>query len=802
MSKKKILLVGGSTAGHILPLLDIASEFDSSKFEFLYLGVNSAIEDRLLGKVSILRKKIICGKFRRDYSALSVLRNFLDLFSTVVGIIQSINILIFFRPDIIFSKSSYVAVPVTLAAKILSVPIVVHESDITPGLATRFCAKYAHAIFTAFPANMFTLSIRRKAIYTGLPIRKGFGHGDTSKGEFILITGGSQGAIEINNRMMAIIPDLLKKHNIVHLTGELDYERVMAQKDSLPSELKAKYIVKAFEENMPDLMKKAKLIISRSGATTIFEIASLNKSALFFPITSGVASHQVDNALFLKELQMAEVVLPIDSSREILTKINNLLRQGEKNEINNIYFKNSASYIAKLLSGYIEYYSLKKLKNVFMIGSGGISMRGIANILTKMGITVKGSDLKTGGHDPKNINLSYDLVVYSSAADKNSPARDEHLKAEKLKIKKIKRSEMIGLLMKGYRGISISGMHGKTSVSMLIARLLESSLLDPSYLIGSPSSQNNQSSRLGSGIDFVSEACEYDGSFLDFSTKIAVITNIEEEHLDYFKGGLPRIINEFSKFVSGIQPGGALIYCNDDKNVRKVINNTKDYLIDNRIALISYGFSKDSDVVLSSYKVENGLASFSINGVEFKTQKIGEFFALNSAAMYATGRHLGIEERDAVDTVLNFKGAARRSEFVGEKNGVKVYDDYAHHPTEIRVTLQALHEKFPQKRKFVIFEPHQQKRFNDFFSDFSKVLSESKIDVIAVLPVYRVPGRDEPVVKSVSDLVKRVNSSRIIELKDYREAADFIEENLKNGDILLTMGATDIYKVGRDYLKS
>jgi UDP-N-acetylmuramate--alanine ligase len=337
---------------------------------------------------------------------------------------------------------------------------------------------------------------------------------------------------------------------------------------------------------------------------------------------------------------------------------------------------------------------------------------------------------------------------------------------------------------------------------MLIVRLLESSGFDPSYLIGSPSSESNRSNKLGSGIDFVSEACEYDGSFLDFSTKIAIITNIEEEHLDYFTRGLPQIIDEFSKFVAGIQPGGALIYCKDDKNVGKVLTNAKDYLIENRISLISYGFSRESDILVSNYKVENGFSTFKLNEVEFKSEKIGEFFALNCAAMYAFSKYLGIGAQKSIETVFDFKGAARRNEFLGEKDGVKVYDDYAHHPTEIRVTLQALNEKFPKNRKFVIFEPHQQKRFNDFYEDFYKVFSDNNIDVIALLPVYEVPGRDEKAVKSVSDLIQKTNSKKIIGLSDYREAANFLEENLKNGDILLTMGATDIYKVGQDYLKS
>jgi UDP-N-acetylmuramate--alanine ligase len=765
------------------------------------LGSNSSIEDKLIKPSGLEHTKIQCGKFRRDYSISSIAKNIIGVFLTAIGFFQSLGAIIDFHPDLIFSKSSYLAVPVSLAARVLKIPFVIHESDVVPGLATRLCSRYAHAVLTAFPVGIFPLPIKKKAIYTGLPIRKEFNR-DSLSDDYILITGGSQGSLEINHRFEEVIPELSKRHRIIHLTGENDFKRMKMVREKLDKSIQDKYEIKAYASNMPELMKKAKLVISRSGATTIFEISALGKKAIFIPITSGVAAHQIENALLLKNLNIAELILPEDGPSQILKKINALIDEKTSPAIRGIYFDKSSSYIAKLLNEFIDFYSFKKIKNVFLIGAGGVSMKGIANLLTQMGMRVKGSDLKTGGHDPKNINLSYDLVVYSSAADKDSEARGEHERAEQLKIDKIRRSELIGILMKGYRGISVSGMHGKTSVSMLIARLLENAGFDPSYLIGAPSSEANRSSNLGIGIDFVSEACEYDGSFLDFTTKIAILTNIEEEHLDYFKKGLKQIIDTFSKFLLTIEPGGLLIYSADDENIKKVIKLSRSALIAKNINLISYGFSSESDLKITDYKVEKGLSTFSINGFEFRSEKIGEFFALNSAAMYALSKYLGINDGIASQTVSQYRGAARRFEYIGENKGVRVYDDYGHHPTEVKVTLQALSEKFPTKRKFVIFEPHQQKRFNDFFEDFYKVFAESKIDVIGILPVYKVPGRDVKEERSVEDLVKKINSPKVISLDDYEQALNFLEENLKNGDILITMGATDIYKVARDYLKS
>jgi len=799
---RKIVLVGGSTAGHILPLLSVYKELEKNNYEFLYIGSSSKMEDQLLSGYNIKREKILCGKLRRDSSIVSILKNIFDFFLIIIGTIQSFFILASFKPDLVFTKSSYISVPTVLAARALSIPSVIHESDITAGLATRVCARFAHAIFTAFPAGLFPRLVKKKAIHTGLPIREEFENSKDLSDDYILITGGSLGARELNSRMLEVIPRLLEHQRIVHLTGKADFAEISKLKNSMPEKLRKNYELTAFSDDMPRLMRGAKLIISRAGATSIFEIASLGKKLLLVPITSGIASHQVDNAIFLKELNMAEIVMPDDNSSKLLTKINNLIKGKPPEDIKSLFFPNSAKYIAELIDDFIDFYSLKKLKNIFMIGLGGVSMKGIAEILKKLGISVRGSDLKSGGHSKDNINLSYDLIVYSSAASKASQAKPEHEQAERLNIRSIKRSKMIGWLMKGFRGISISGMHGKTSVTALVARLFEQSKLDPSYLIGAPSSGASKSSHLGSGIDFICEACEYDGSFLDFKTKIAVITNIEEEHLDYFKGGIKQIIDEFSRFVCSISPGGALIYCEDDKNVKKVIEKTSGYLKQNKIELISYGFAKETLSRVSDYKVEAGLASFKINDLEFSSDKIGKFFALNCAAMYSVGKFLGLSDQDALLTVENFKGAARRFEFLGERKGVKVYDDYAHHPTEIEQTLKALSEKFPKSRKIVIFEPHQQKRFNDFFDEFVRVFSQNNIDYIGVLPVYRVAGRDDQESKSIDNLIKKINNPKIIPLKDYNEATNFVEENLKNGDILMTMGATDVYKIARNFLNN
>lgn len=800
---KKIILVGGSTAGHILPLFAVKDELEKKgSYRFIYFGSGSEIEKRLVAEQNLQVKKIICGKFRRSTNLLDVFKNIIDLFKIIIGFCQSLILILLEKPHLVFSKSGFVAPPVALAAKMAGVPFVIHESDTTAGLATRLCAASSHAVLTAFPASLYSKAIRKKAIHAGLPIRSQFLNTEGLAEDYILITGGSLGAREINERFRAVIPKLLAKHQIVHITGQNQEKESLDLKKTLESSLARKYQVLSFSDDMPRLMKKAKLIISRAGASAIFEIAAIDKKAIFIPISSGVAAHQLDNATFLEELKMAKVIKPQDSDEKIINKIEEALKNGFSGKISNLHFLNSAGYIASLLENFLAFFELKKMNKVFLIGALGVSMRGIGKILEKLGIKVSGSDLKTGGHSKTNINLGYDLIVYSSAADEKSAASVEHRRASQLKIPIIKRSKLVGVLMGGYRGISIAGMHGKTTVSSLTAAMLSFGGQDPSWLIGMPQSAKSDNAHLGHGIDFVSEACEYDGSFLDFKTKIAVITNIEEEHLDYFKGGLAQIIEEFGSFVSSIAPGGAIIYSGEDESVQKVIKNQQKYLTENKIEQISYGFSSQNKIKVSGYHVEKGRSVFKINSLELSSDRVGEFFALDSAAAYSVSKFIGLEDSAILLAIENYVGAARRTEFLGQRKGVSVFDDYGHHPTEVYQTLKALEEKYPTRRKIVIFQPHQQKRFNDFFEQFAQVLENAPVDVIGILPVYQVPGRDEKAVRNISDLIKKINSPKIIPLDDYEMAVNFLEENAKSSDVIMTMGATDVYKIAKKFLNN
>lgn len=795
-----------------MPLLAIAKRLKTvvENAEIEYLGSGDKLERELAKESSLYYKKIFSGKLRRYITLRSIFQNLFDLFKFVAGFCQTTIYFLKRKPNLVFSKGGYASLPAVLAAGLLGIPVIEHESDILMGLANRIALGFSSRVGVAFPEEAYSQKVREKSFYCGIPLSEEFGKANRSKaaaGDYLLVVGGSSGAHELNSILLKIAPKILEEIEIVHLTGRDDLERATEFKKTLPLSLQDKYRPIDFSNEMAQLILKSKLVISRAGATAIFEIAACGKSAIFVPLPKEVTDHQAINAEYLKARELADVFYQHDAPEELMRKIDRLLHTSKNSGLEKLYFPRSTDLICRVVGDEIEKQELINTRSVFLIGICGVSMKAIAALLTSIGKKVRGSDIKLGGHSAGNITADIDLVVYSSAAGRDSQAKEEHEEAEKLGIETIKRSKLIGLLMRGKTGVSIAGMHGKTTVASLVARLLEKKYPDTSYLIGADSTSANRTEKYSHGKYFVAEACEYDDSFLDFPTSLAVITNIEEEHLDYFKEGLPEIKRHFSVFINKIYPGGALVYCADGKNVFDVVRENISKLEEKRITLLSYGFKPSADFSISDYAVEGGAAKFTIkyagDKYKFATRFTGKHMAQNVAASVAVASLCSITPAQSQGEIAKYKGAARRFAFVGEKRGVKIYDDYGHHPTEILATLSSLNEKFPKERKVVIFQPHQQNRFNNLYSGFADVFRKSKWDMLFILPVYRVAGRDEEEKYTAHGLVKDLKSDERTTyfVEDYSQTAKILSENTKPGDIVLTMGATDVWKVGEAFLK-
>ncbi|MBW9145038.1 UDP-N-acetylmuramate--L-alanine ligase [Clostridium sp. CM027] len=451
-----------------------------------------------------------------------------------------------------------------------------------------------------------------------------------------------------------------------------------------------------------------------------------------------------------------------------------------------------------------------KNKKVHFIGIGGISMSGLAEILIKNNYTVSGSDMNSShitsklkekgvqiyiGHNGDNINTA-DLVVYTAAI---SPENPEYIKAKELNIPLIDRAEFLGQIMKGHKyNVAVAGTHGKTTTTSMLAHIILKEDVDPTILVGGELDAIGGNVLAGNSDYFITEACEYKASFLKFFPYIGTILNIDADHLDYYKD-INHIKDTFIKFINIIPKEGYLVANVEDENVKTILHN-HNY----NCSILTYGINngmlKAKDI---SYN-ELGCATFDVYKEGHRLFQInlnvpGQHNVLNALASIGTALILNFSENSITRGLSSFKGTHRRFELKGIKNGVTVIDDYAHHPTEIKATLSAT-KNYPHNKIYCVFQPHTYSRTLSLFEDFSDSFYD--MDNLILADIYAAREKDTGVISS-SMLGDRIREKGVncINLHSFDEIVDHLNNNLKEGDILLTMGAGDIVKIGEMYLK-
>ncbi len=453
-----------------------------------------------------------------------------------------------------------------------------------------------------------------------------------------------------------------------------------------------------------------------------------------------------------------------------------------------------------------EIKSLAKGAHIHMIGIGGISMSAIANMLLYFGYTVSGSDrTKTNltdrleqlgvtvyeGQRAENIT-SPDLVCYTAAISKDNP---ELLRAKEQGIPCLERAQLLGQLMTLYRyPLAVAGTHGKTTTTSMLSLILLAAEVDPTILVGGELPQIDGNYKIGNRDYLVCEACEYVESFLNFKPFLSIITNIEADHLDYF-GNLNNIITAFQKFASLNSPLGYIIVCSDDKNTLSIVQNIK-------TPVIKYGIkdtNADFTAKNSKTNTKNG-TSFDIfhNGEKFISLDMnvaGEHNVYNATAAAAAAYALGIDKEAIKKGLEEFGGTKRRFERLGEFNGVTVIDDYAHHPTEISATLTTA-KQLGYNKVWCIFQPHTYTRTKGLFEDFVRVLPLA--DKVIIADVYSAREKYTGEIHSC-DLALAVKDA--IYMNDFSAIARYVKENAKQGDLVLTVGAGDVFKIGKELVE-
>lgn len=444
--------------------------------------------------------------------------------------------------------------------------------------------------------------------------------------------------------------------------------------------------------------------------------------------------------------------------------------------------------------------------HIHMIGIGGISMSGIAGMLLYLGYKVSGSDTKESelinelrskgadiqiGQSADNIK-SPDLVCYTAAISNDNP---ELCAARKLSIPVIERAELLGALMELYKyPIAVAGTHGKTTTTSMLSLVLLAANTNPTILVGGELPQIGGNFKIG-GTDYLPfEACEYVESFLHFKPFLSIITNIEEDHLDYFSG-IKHIISSFEKFASLTSPHGCNIVCSDDKNICELVQNADKKILKYAI------FDDNADYIVKNVTYNSlGCGEFDVEKhgkflVHIKLSVPGKHNVLNATAVCAAADFLGLDMEAVKKGLLKFGGTKRRFEHIGEVNGCEVIDDYAHHPTEIKATLETA-KNICKGKLYAVFQPHTYSRTISLLDEFADVLKTA--DKAIILDVYPAREKYDGTIHSCDLAIKIPNA---VYINNMDAAVRYLKKNVEKDDILLTIGAGDVCKIAYQIIK-
>ena len=454
--------------------------------------------------------------------------------------------------------------------------------------------------------------------------------------------------------------------------------------------------------------------------------------------------------------------------------------------------------------------NIKKYKNIHMIGIGGVSMSGIAAILTNWGFKVTGSDWAqsestdklismgikvTIGHNIEDVS-NCDIVVYSAAIKQDDP---EMLEAQRLSIPTIERADFLGELTRCFKNtICISGTHGKTTTTSMVSLCFLESLKDPNIQVGAFLNAIDGNYKVGNSEHFIIEACEYVESFLKFSPKAEIVLNIDNDHLDYFKT-FDNIKNAFIKYVKLLPNNGVLVINGDDNNCLDLSQYTK-------AKVLTYGINnKNADFYAQNIEFDNdGFAQFDVfknNNffAKFKLSVPGVHNILNALSCIALCDYYGIDKDSLKNALIKFTGAHRRFEFKGKINGASIYDDYGHHPTEILATSTSVNNK-KHNESWVVFQPHTYSRTKNLLDEFASSLLS--FDNIIVLDIYAAREINTYNISS-EDLVNKIISlgKNAKYISNFEDCVSYLKTNVKENDIVLTLGAGTVTQIGSMLLK-
>jgi UDP-N-acetylmuramate--alanine ligase len=455
---------------------------------------------------------------------------------------------------------------------------------------------------------------------------------------------------------------------------------------------------------------------------------------------------------------------------------------------------------------------MRRVRSIHMIGVGGTGMSGIAEVLVNLGYQVSGSDLRASavtdrlvargvtvaiGHRAENIG-SADVVVSSSAVDESNP---EVAAAREARVPVVRRAEMLAELMRYRHGIAVAGTHGKTTTTSLIANVFGEAGLDPTFVIGGLVNSVGSNAQLGASRFLIAEADESDASFLHLQPLVTVVTNIEADHMDTYGGDFAVLRRTFLEFLHNLPFYGVAVLCIDDPVIRE-------FLPEVARQVITYGFSEDADYRIAEMQRRGLTTAFTVHRpgnaapLSVELNMPGEHNVLNATAAVAVACDEGLDDAPIKRGLAGFAGVGRRFSQLGELHlpgGVAtLVDDYGHHPTEVRATLDSARQAFPERRLVMVYQPHRYTRTRDLYEDFVAILS--RCDVLVLLEVY--PAGEEPIAgadgRSLARSVRQRGQVDPIFAEDVADVPGILADIVEDGDVVITQGAGNIAALARE----
>jgi UDP-N-acetylmuramate--alanine ligase len=826
----RVLISGGGTSGHVNPGLAVARILAAEGNEVQYVGTASGPESTLVARAGIPFHTIdVIGRER----GLS-LRNLKAVAKLGGALWRSIGIVARVSPNVILGTGGYVSLPVVIAGWIHRIPIVLHEQNAVLGLANRLGARFARYIAVSFPetapqagdkgrltGNPLRLEIvelNRESIRSEALSEFGFEPGRKT----LLVMGGSQGAANINRAALDCY-DVWRgdeRLQVLQIAGPKNFDSVLEEVDEVRRDSdRLIWRVLGYADRMELVYSIADLALCRSGATTVAELAAVGIPAIFVPWPHALDDDQLKNAMSVTAAGGGQVVLDRDLSADrIVETIGELIFDDERlsamsTKIRSRSIAEADRRLAELIeeaaaegptpqpTARVRIKGLSGIRRLHLVGIGGAGMSALAHLFTEAGITVTGSDRKSSstldslkkaglkvevGHGPGRV-AGADAVVASSAVRDDNV---ELLEAKSAGIPIWSRGEAVAKVVSGLKVIAIAGTHGKTTASAMALSILEIAGLDPMGIVGGPIVGLGSGGRLGAGEWAVVEADEAFGSFLLLDPEVAAVTNIDEDHLDFY-GGIEGLEAGFKEFVHKARR--RVIACLDDERADRLTQGIPDRL--------TYGFFEQADVravevqsdaLGSSFRLLiQGEVAGLINGEDAGIVRLsvgGRHTVLNALCAAACGLAAGIGAPEIVEGLERFRGVGRRFERRGALNGAELRDDYAHHPKELQATLAAA-QTGSWTRVIAVFQPHLYSRTRALWRELGTELTAADVVVVTDVdgaredPVHGITG------KMVADAASEAApGKRVVYLPNLPEVARFLKGEAREGDLVLTLG--------------